>query len=163
MSLEDAKKAHSTFFRTYAGVGSFHQKQKALKRSPKVYYHHNHKKGFYTSHWICTETLSGRKRIWGEREDGYSLATINQLYNSPSQGTGADILKAVMAEVYSSLPEDVKLIGSVHDELILEAPDAQAPEAAKMLLDIMRRIGSEMLSPVPVEAEVEVLESWGDG
>jgi len=54
---------------------------------------------------------------------GRSLASINQLYNSPSQGTGADLLKAVMAEVYSSLPEDVKMIGSVHDELILEAPE----------------------------------------
>ena len=35
-----------------------------------------------------------------------------------------------MAEVYSSLPEEVKMIGSVHDELILEAPEALAQEMA---------------------------------
>jgi len=92
---------------------------------------------------------------------GRSLASINQLYNSPSQGTGADLLKAVMAEVYSSLPEDVKMIGSVHDELILEAPEALAQEMATKLLEIMRRVGSELLSPVPVDAEVEILDSWG--
>jgi DNA polymerase I-like protein with 3'-5' exonuclease and polymerase domains len=53
------------------------------------------------------------------------------------------------------------MIGSVHDELILEAPEAQAQEMATMLLGIMRRIGSELLAPVPVDAEVEVLDSWG--
>jgi DNA polymerase-1 len=66
-----------------------------------------------------------------------------------------------MAEVYSSLPPDVKMIGSVHDELILEAPEALAQDMASLLLEIMRRVGSELLSPVPVDAEVEVLDSWG--
>jgi DNA polymerase-1 len=66
-----------------------------------------------------------------------------------------------MAEVYSSLPPDVKMIGSVHDELILEAPEALAQDMASLLLGIMRKVGSELLSPVPVDAEVEVLDSWG--
>jgi len=110
---------------------------------------------------VQTKTLSGRKRIWGQREDGYTLASINQLYNSPSQGTGADLIKAIMGEVYSSIPEEVKMIASVHDELVLEAPEEQAQEVATQLLDIMRRVGSDLLSPVPVDAEVEVLDSWG--
>jgi len=83
------------------------------------------------------------------------------LYNSPSQGTGADLIKKVMAEVYNSLPEDVKMIGSVHDEILLEAPEDLAEEIANLLLSIMRRVGSKLLSPVPVDAEVEVLDSWG--
>jgi len=66
-----------------------------------------------------------------------------------------------MGEVYSSLPDEVKMIGSVHDELILEAPEALAQDMASLLLEIMRRVGSELLSPVPVDAEVEVLDSWG--
>ena len=53
------------------------------------------------------------------------------------------------------------MIGSVHDEIVLEAPEALAQETANKLLEIMRRVGSELLSPVPVDAEVEVLESWG--
>lgn len=97
----------------------------------------------------------------GQREDGTSLASINQLYNSPSQGSGADLIKRIMGEVYSSLPEDVKIIASIHDELILEAPEALAQEIASNLKDIMRRVGSEMLYPVPVDAEVEILDSWG--
>jgi len=161
MSLKEAKEARSKFFQTYPGVEVFHVRQRVLKSLPKSHYLHSYEKGFYSRQAVTTQTISGRKRIWGQREDGYTLASINQLYNSPSQGTGADLLKAVMAEVYSSLPEEVKMIGSVHDELILEAPEALAQEMATKLLGIMRRVGSELLSPVPVDAEVEVLDSWG--
>ena len=63
-------------------------------------------------------------------EEWEELARDTELFNSPSQGTGADLLKVVMVEVYSSLPEEVKMIGSVHDELILEAPEALAQDTA---------------------------------
>ena len=66
-----------------------------------------------------------------------------------------------MGEVYFSLPEEVKMIASVHDEIVLEAPEALAQDMASLLLGIMRRVGSELLSPVPVDAEVEILQSWG--
>jgi DNA polymerase I len=70
-------------------------------------------------------------------------------------------MKAIMAEVYSSLPEGVKMIGSIHDELVLEAPEEMAQEMAVLLKAIMVQVGSEMLYPVPVDAEVEVLDTWG--
>jgi len=160
MSLEQAQSAHKMFFQAYPGVEAFHKKQRALKNCPKSFFFHNSEKGLYSSPLVCSQTVTGRKRVWGWNM-GRSLASINQLYNSPSQGTGADLLKEVMAEVYSSLPEEVKMIGSVHDELILEAPEAQAQGMASLLLGIMRRVGSELLSPVPVDAEVEILQSWG--
>ena len=160
MSLEEAEKVRGTFFSTYPGVASFHQSQKASKRCPKNHFFHKATQGFHSAPLICSKTLAGRKRVWGWK-DGRTLARDTELYNSPSQGTGADLLKVVMAEVYSFLPEEVKMVGSVHDELILEAPEAQAQEMASLLLGIMRRVGSEILSPVPVDAEVEVLDSWG--
>jgi DNA polymerase-1 len=160
MSLEEAEKMRSTFFSTYPGVASFHLWQKTSKRYPKNHFFHNAEKGFFSSPLVCSQTITGRKRVWGWKE-GRSLARDTELYNSPSQGTGADLLKAVMAEVYSSLPGEVKMIGSVHDELILEAPEALAQDMAAQLLGIMRRVGSDLLAPVPVDAEVEVLDSWG--
>ena len=161
MSLEEAKEAHKKFFQTYPGIAAFHEKQRTLKRLPKNHYHHNYEKGVYARQAVTTQTLPGRKRIWGQSEDGRTLASINQLYNSPSQGTGADLIKAIMGEVYFSLPEEVKMIASVHDEIVLEAPEALAQDMASLLLGIMRRVGSELLSPVPVDAEVEILQSWG--
>jgi DNA polymerase-1 len=160
MSLEQAQSAHKMFFQAYPGVEAFHKKQRALKNCPKSFFFHNSEKGLYSSPLVCSQTVTGRKRVWGWNT-GRSLASINQLYNSPSQGTGADLLKAVMAEVYSSLPEEVKMIASVHDEIVLEAPEDLAQETATKLLEIMRWVGSELLSPVPVDAEVEVLDSWG--
>jgi DNA polymerase I len=160
MTEQEAERIRNTFFSTYPGIEAFHQRQKALKNYPREFYNHTFEKGFRASPLVYTQTITGRKRAWGWK-DGRTLARDTELYNSPSQGTGADLLKAVMAEVYSFLPPEVKMIGSVHDELILEAPEAQAEEAAKLLLDTMRRVGSSLLDPVPVDAEVEILDSWG--
>ncbi|NPV62816.1 MAG: hypothetical protein HPY61_09345 [Methanotrichaceae archaeon] len=160
MTEEEAERIRSTFFTTYSGVEAFHRHQKALKSHPRSFLLHSYEDGFKPLPLVYTQTITGRKRAWGWK-DGRTLARDTELYNSPSQGTGADLLKAVMAEVYASLPDEVRIIGSVHDELILEAPEARAQEMASLLLGIMRRIGSEMLSPVPVDAEVEVLQSWG--
>ena len=115
MTLEEAQEAHRKFFLTYPGVEAFHTKQRKLKRLPQTHFLHNYESGFYSCTWVCTRTVLGRKRVWGQYEWGESLAKVNMLYNSPSQGTGADIMKAIMVEVYSSLPEEVKMIGSVHD------------------------------------------------
>lgn len=160
VSLEEAENIRDTFFKTYPGVEAFHKVQKASKRMPKSFFFHSAGRGFYSIPLIYTQTITGRRRVWGWHK-GRTLARDTELYNSPSQGTGADLLKAVMAEVYSSLPEEVKLVGSVHDELILEAPEDMAQDMAIRLREIMRRIGSEMLYPVPVDAEVEILDSWG--
>lgn len=160
MTLEQAQEAHKMFFQTYPGVEAFHQKQQALKGCPRSFFFHYAESGFQSLPLVCSQTVLRRKRVWGWLQ-GKTLASINQLYNTPSQGTGADLLKVVMAEVYASLPEEVKIVGCVHDEVVLEAPEAQAQKIAANLLDIMRRVGSEMLSPIPVDAEIEVLDTWG--
>ena len=161
MSLEEAEKIRSTFFSTYPGVAAFHQRQKAAKNLPKThFFHYTEWGGFKARSLVCTHTIAGRKRVWAWK-DGRSLARDTELFNSPSQGTGADLIKAIMGEIYSSLPEEVKIIASVHDEIILEAPEALAQDMASLLLATMRRVGSDLLAPVPVDAEVEVLDSWG--
>ena len=160
MSLVEAEQVRDTFFATYPGVRDFHRKQKALNHYPQNHFFHNAERGFYSTPMVCIQTISGRKRIW-DWKNGRNLARDTMLYNSPSQGTGADLIKTVMIETYNSLPEGVKMIGSVHDEILLEAPEDLAGEMANLLLSIMRRVGSELLYPVPVDAEVEVLDSWG--
>ena len=98
MSLEQAQEAHRMFFQAYPGVAVFHQKQRALKNYPTSFFIHSVESGFREIPLVCSHTVTGRKRVWGWHH-GRTLATINQLYNSPAQGTGADLLKLVMAEV----------------------------------------------------------------
>ena len=85
------------------------------------------------------------------------------MYNTPCQGTGADLIKLVMAEVYEKLSdEEARIIGSIHDEIILEVPEDRAEEYAARLKEIMERIGSEMLYPVPVKAEAKVMRNLAE-
>ncbi|MHB8117962.1 MAG: DNA polymerase [Methanothrix sp.] len=164
MSLEEAEKNRRTFFTTYQGVARWHYGQRLTKNRPKVHYFHDAKRGFYNMSLVSSQTVSGRKRVWGWFW-GRTLARDTELYNSPCQGTGADLIKFVMAELYDLLCnegfEDVRMVGTIHDELLLEAPEDRAEEMGKILLDIMRRVGSTLLDPVPVDAEISVAPSWG--
>ena len=57
--------------------------------------------------------------------------------NMPIQGTAADIIKAAMVRVDARMRAEgleAKLLLQVHDELIVEAPEAEAAKAAAILL-----------------------------
>jgi DNA polymerase-1 len=80
--------------------------------------------------------------------------------NSPIQGAAAGIIKLAMIAVDRALRErglDARLILQVHDELILEAHNDCAEEAAKLLKEEMERVVS---LPVAMEVEVGVGKNW---
>lgn len=81
--------------------------------------------------------------------------------NAPLQGTAADIIKramiAVQARLKSEMP-DVRLLLQVHDELLLEAPEAQAEKAAALVKEEMERAAALSL---PLTVEVAVGDDWG--
>ncbi|VVB69157.1 DNA polymerase family A [uncultured archaeon] len=93
----------------------------------------------------CTFTAFGRRRVWPRFGTGIRASKF-QLYNTPCQGTGADLIKLVMCEIYKRLDsEEAKIIGSIHNEILLEVPEDKAEEYAKMLCEVMNSIGSELL------------------
>jgi DNA polymerase-1 len=78
----------------------------------------------------------------------------------PIQGTAADIMKLAMAAVFKRLKEcfpEAKLVLQVHDELIVECPEAQAEAVAKLLEEEMEQVVS--LS-VPLTAEAHWGSNW---
>lgn len=82
--------------------------------------------------------------------------------NTPIQGTAADIIKIAMIRVYNRLKKDLpqaKLILQVHDELIVEAPEALAEKAAEILREEMEN--AVQLS-VPLTAEAKTGKTWFD-
>jgi DNA polymerase-1 len=109
------------------------------------------------------ETVSGR-RLWlpeinhtnGNRRQGAERAAIN----APMQGTAADIIKLAMIAVQNWLEKAKlrsKLIMQVHDELVLEVPDAEVDIVQSALPEYMCNV---MKLDVPLIADVGMGDNW---
>lgn len=108
-------------------------------------------------------TLFGRKRQLPElassnfqvRSSGERMAR-----NTPIQGTAADIIKLAMVHVWQRLRDEkleAKLLLQVHDELIVEAPEAEVEQVKTLLKEEMERVVDYS---VPLTAEVGTGQTW---
>jgi DNA polymerase-1 len=52
------------------------------------------------------------------------------------------------------------VVGTIHDEILVEAPEDHAPEVASILKTSMEQAGQTYLSQVPVVADVRIASSW---
>ena len=82
--------------------------------------------------------------------------------NTPIQGTAADIIKKAMIDTAKALRENgmqSRLILQIHDELIVESPQAETERAAALLQTCMERA---FTLRVPLVAETHVGKTWYD-
>ena len=160
--LAEAEEAKEKFLQCYEGVREWQERQLSEISCSVVHHFHNCVQGFFELPVTATSTILGRRRIWPRFGTGITASKF-QMYNTPCQGTGADLIKLVMAEVYDKISsQEARIIGSIHDEILLEVPEERAEEYAVKLKEIMERIGSELLHPVPVKAEVRVMSSLAE-
>jgi DNA polymerase-1 len=82
----------------------------------------------------------------------------------PIQGTAADILKRAMIDVHQALeernagrPRPIRMILTVHDELLFEAPADEADEVAALAAD---RMANAMALDVPLTVDVGIGHNW---
>jgi DNA polymerase-1 len=159
ISLKEAEEAKEKFFLAYEGVREWQERQLSEMSYTVQHHFHNCVQGFFALPLTCTTTILGRRRIWPRFGTGIKASKF-QMYNTPCQGTGADLIKLVMAEVYDKISsEEARMIGSIHDEILLEVPEERAEEYARTLQEIMERIGSQLLHPVPVKAVAKVMST----
>jgi DNA polymerase-1 len=108
-------------------------------------------------------TVAGRLarfRFDTEDRQAVSLAQRNGK-NSPIQGSSADILKRALRLLHDKLRDtSACIVNIVHDEIVVEADAAQAPEIAKIVEDAMCAAGEEYVKRVPVKVETEVADEW---
>jgi DNA polymerase-1 len=109
------------------------------------------------------ETIFGR-RLWvpeinsanGMRRQGAERAAIN----APMQGTAADLIKLAMIAVDRWLEAQglaTRMIMQVHDELVLEVPEAELPIIRDHLPRLMEGVAQ---LEVPLLVEVGVGPNW---
>ncbi|HSX14326.1 MAG TPA: DNA polymerase I [Candidatus Saccharimonadales bacterium] len=108
------------------------------------------------------ETLLGRRRPLSEINSNnfqISSAAERMAINVPIQGSQADIMKLAMIELYPKLGDDSKLLLQIHDELIVEAPEAKAEAVAKLMKDVMEKVYD---LGVPIEVDTSIGKDWGE-
>jgi DNA polymerase-1 len=112
------------------------------------------------------ETLLGRRRYFPGLKEGTNYVLRNRLereaINSPIQGTAADIMKLAMLRVSAALPKAGlrgRLLLQVHDELVIEAPDNEVEQTAKL---VSLELASAYRLKVPLATEVKWGKNWGE-
>ena len=111
------------------------------------------------------ETLFGRRLML--RDIRASKPVLRQAaeraaINAPMQGTAADIVKRAMLRVEQALAEaglKAVMIMQVHDELVLEVPEAEVAEVTALL---KREMPAAAELAVPLEVEVGTGANWDE-
>ncbi|MFP4169088.1 MAG: DNA polymerase I [Desulfonatronovibrionaceae bacterium] len=128
ISVNEAKEFISTYFRRLKKVGEFFSGVEEKVRE----------KGYVL-------TIAGRRRLLPDinsRNQNLAQQARRMAVNTVIQGSAADIIKRAMldADRDQSLREiGARLILQVHDELLLEIPEAEADRAGEVLAGIMGR------------------------
>jgi DNA polymerase I-like protein with 3'-5' exonuclease and polymerase domains len=110
-------------------------------------------------------TLLGRKRrlpLILSQNNGLRMGAERQAVNSLIQGSAADLIKLAMIRLNSALPDEMRLILSVHDELVTLAPEDRAEECADLVREAMLGEGIQKLLRVPLSSDVKIVDRWSE-
>jgi DNA polymerase-1 len=144
---EDARRFIDDYFARFAGVRTWLDGTVAAARS----------RG-----WV--ETIFGRRRYIPElRDKNFNIRAFGErtATNSPLQGSAADLIKMAMIAVSTALRTRyrARLLLQVHDELLVEAPEAEAEAVARLVRDSMEQAATLR---VPLVATVGIGTNWLD-
>ena len=109
------------------------------------------------------ETLFGRRIYLPEINGGNGprrSGAERQAINAPMQGTAADLIKLAMIAVQKALlgqQRATKMVMQVHDELVLEVPEAELDWAKAEVPKLMAGVAQ---LKVPLVAEVGIGRNW---
>jgi DNA polymerase I len=110
------------------------------------------------------KTMFGRRRLMPDlnsRNFQIRGAAERMAVNFPIQGSAADILKKAMIDVHAALMPvaggRARMILTVHDELLFEAPKEEADETVAVVREKMEKA---VALKVPLTVDVGVGENW---
>ena len=148
VSQKDAKAFIDLYFQQFPGVRGFMERTlEDARRTGEV------------------RTLFGRRRQvpnLGSQNQGDKAAAERVAVNTPVQGTAADLIKRAMLTVAAELKAanlQAKMLLQVHDELVLEAPEAEIA-AVELLLRAAMMAAGELA--VPLQVDVRHAGNWAE-
>ena len=144
ISEEDAQSIRSAFFRSYGHLRQWHGES-----------HNQAERGVKE-----IRTVLGRRRLIPPEATAWERFTA--LVNTPVQGGCADVMKRAILLLAERLPQWARIVSTVHDELILEAPESDAPAALALVESAMIEAMTTLFPTVPVEVEAKICKRWGE-
>lgn len=137
------------YFEKFSGVAKFIEEMK---------------EGAHKHHYVETEL--GRRRYVPEIESqNFQVAhgAERMAINMPVQGLAADVMKLAMIAVAKMIEEEFKesatMVLQVHDELICEVKESEAPAFA---IAVKKAMESVYPLRVPLIAETAIGKNWGE-
>jgi DNA polymerase-1 len=139
-----------TYFERFPGIRAYMDRMRALVRE----------QGFVT-------TLFGRKvnipmirsKSVGERQFAERAAI-----NAPIQGAAADVIRRAMIRMPAALKAEglkARMLLQVHDELVFEAPEAEAEAICTVARRVMEQAATPVVSlSVPLVVEARAASNW---
>lgn len=141
---------HKEVARKYKVLLSKYQK-KLGKESFNIWEEYRNKKVTYTEARAFQDVAGPYNRV------------ARQSINARIQGSSADIMKIAMIKLQEHLKKkgaEWKMLGTIHDEVLIEIPATATEEEVQELAEIQR---TAVNLSVPMKVDVEVSARWGKG
>lgn len=153
ISKEEAEDLIALYFDAFPGVKA--QMEKVVRDCRKLKF---------------VTTILGRRRNLPQIQNQSFMIRSHaerEANNSVIQGTAADMAKSAMVACEKDerlQAMGVEVLNQIHDELVFEAPEEYAEEAALIIKDYMEHPFVEGEDPllVPTPADVKIVDCWGD-
>jgi DNA polymerase-1 len=148
ISRKEAKKVIDDYYETYKGVHRF------MEEVPEKAREHGYVRSIYGRIRPIPGINDRNGNIRGRAE--------REAINMPIQGTASDIVKIAMLHVDEAIKREglsARLLMQVHDELLIEAPKAEAERVAELL---RREMETAVELDVPLKVEVGIGDNWMD-
>ena len=95
------------------------------------------------------------------KEEFKKSAELRSMFNAIIQGTGADLMKLAMLEMYQPLKDiGARIILTVHDEVLVSCPKNKVGIAIHIITDSMISVGKHLT--VPIKIDIKSGKTWSD-
>ena len=148
IAKKEAREYIEKYFARYTGIKNFIDE--TIKTAKE--------KGFVTTMFnrrrALPEILSGNYNIRSNAE--------RMAMNTPIQGTAADIIKLAMIKTAKTLKAaglKSRILLQVHDELVIETTEEEAPKVSKIVKDAMENV---VELKVPLTVDVHTGKNWAE-
>jgi DNA polymerase I-like protein with 3'-5' exonuclease and polymerase domains len=110
--------------------------------------------------------LGGLRRLpdINSSQDGLRYRAERQAVSAVIQGSAADLIKLAMVRADSMLADipGAHLVLTVHDEIVLTAPEEHAEQAADVLHEAMLGPDIQKLVKVPLTSDIKIVDRWSE-